>query len=281
MLRIWKSLTTTLCLALGLLATSAPARAGFTADLIGAGHGGSGVSVSYPGAGAPNPWSGFAGQIMWDVLPNGSSIAGLTDANGRFNTFCIQLGQYALDPQTFNARNLATLPDAGAASPMGATRALLLRELFAERFTSLTVSGNTAQTNLNHQAFQLAVWEIVYETNSILKLTGPNQGVLYASGHSATTLANGWLKTLAGQSGDAGYTQGYLGDGTGDVTQLANLVGLQGVNGQDQVAVLQPGFGPGPGGDIEPVPAPPAVVLALAGVLPCLALRRRLRNRDA
>jgi len=38
-----------------------------------------------------------------------------------------------------------------------------------------------------------------------------------------------------------------------------------------------------PGDNLDPnaVPAPPALVLALAGVLPCLALRRRLRSQTA
>jgi hypothetical protein len=212
-------------------------------------------TVNYTG-GSYNYW---AGAITWTTAQN-TPIAGLTNSGGQFNAFCIELTQNAGNPETFHAQSLASLPS--SLNGMGGTKAQYLEALWAEQYNTKTM------TSLQYAAFQLAVWDIVYDnqTNGKYHINGTNSdgSGFYMTGTSLTDtstaagLANEWLGEI--NLKDAGSV---------------NLAGLLGVGGyQDMVVQLSPGYTYSPDGDIFATPAPPAIVLSFFGILPCLALRR-------
>ncbi len=149
-----------------------------------------------------------------------------------FTGFCIDLNQTIQvgNSYTFTASPLEAAPVPGGG--MGSVKANQLRELWG-RYQLLTTTGSST----NAAAFQIAVWEIVFDSGLDLA-----SGAVQVGGHSATlTLAQGWLNSL-----------------NGDVTKYAgNVYALTSASGQDMI-----------------VPTPGSLaLLGLAG----LAIARRRR----
>ncbi len=94
--------------------------------------------------------------------------------------FCFELTQY------FSFGN--TYTDYTASNPSGATFTLLSR-LFTEGF------AHALDSTQNSAAFQLAVWEIEYETGSPTDLRAGSFHVLSDNGHTATVNAANYLLT--------------------------------------------------------------------------------------
>jgi hypothetical protein len=131
--------------------------------------------------------------------------------------FCIELQQTAADSNYFKVRDLedAPLPGAGSPlSPMGATRATLLRKLW-KQYADDALAGGPSTPNdppatnpIASVAFAMCVWEIVFETatqgSSIdldidagsFQLTGASISL-----SSVKTTAQGYLDSLASISG--------------------------------------------------------------------------------
>jgi hypothetical protein len=147
----------------------------------------------------------------------------------------------------------------GVNGPMGTPKDDYLRDLWGT-FRSSVVDANTAA------AFQIAVWEIVYDNGLVL-----NAGDFQITKINGKTLAN----TTVDDTAQTWLNQ--VGSGIG-LTRENRLIALsydvvgdkQDVQSQDQIT-------------LDPVPAPPALVLGAVGAAMCCfpGLRRRFGAKQA
>jgi hypothetical protein len=152
--------------------------------------------------------------------------------------FCMDLAQ----PPSYLSATYEVVPLTEAPNPtligvpMTAAKADLLAELWGRHFSATMTNQQAAQ-------FQLAVWEIVFETSGTYDISSGS--VWSGNLHSGT---NALLNSL---------------DGTGP---MANLVALTHPQYQDMLARIVP-----------PVPAPGAIFLAGVGTIIIGRLRSRRR----
>lgn len=128
----------------------------------------------------------------------GQIIADYSNMNPAMN---LSSSVFCVDPQNTNLGSLYNysvvdadeIPNAGP-GPMGAEKAEYLSELWG-RFNS-QINSNVAGA-----AFQLSVWEIVYDNQQTnFAQWDTSSGAFYASGNTdAINLANSWLSQLNGQ----------------------------------------------------------------------------------
>lgn len=196
----------------------------------------------------------FAGEYAWAPAAGSDNPWPL---NQPFESFCVDLNEYVKVGNTYNY-TIKTLesspnPDPGSPSGMGTARADALRRLWWQYRADVEI-GTTDQKNIKAAAFQLAIWEIVFETPTL------------TSGLPSFNLATGSLQLL---SSTANYnsilskTVTYLSaasnlSGTGEPM----LVVLSMPNGQDQLVVM-------------PVPASALGGTMLLGVVAGLRKSRR------
>jgi len=115
---------------------------------------------------------------------------------GSYVTFCIDLVKHVTASNNYawnqTSLDMAPTPTGGGVNyPMGATKADLLGRLWGAHRSGLS-------TNVEFGAFQLAVWEIVFENSLVLDVLNGNFTVSGgdADSASARTLANTWLSTV-------------------------------------------------------------------------------------
>jgi len=213
------------------------------------------VSLSVHAQGANSAWHRSnlkTGMFKW------------SQGNSTFNTFCIELTQSNSEGQNvvFDVNQLNDAPNPGHSNfphldgGMGTFRAGLIQDLFNNHHASAIDSVTTA-------AFQVAIWAILYETDS--------SQIVAESDDSPNNAYHG-INVDAGS-----FTLRDLGDAGSMRTQVANLanawlVGLNSValtnllalthdQRQDQVIVI-------------PLPAP--LLMAGLGLLAIPLMRRRL-----
>jgi hypothetical protein len=176
--------------------------------------------------------------------------------NGTFSTYSIDLEDeiQTTDTYTFATAGLSNAPQnsayPGFNGPMGAARASEIDELYAQDYSN-------SLTDTNHMtAFQLAVWNIVYDTDESVSL---GAGSFYAvsgadNNPTAIGLANNYLTTLT-SSPTTSEIFGLIGQPIG--------TDPGGAGAQDQVVI-----------DPDGVPEPGSLgLLALGSAV--VALRRR------
>jgi len=204
-----------------------PARAD-TVQFLGYSHGSVGVNF----------------QVLGSQATSGSTAAGgfLTKLNGldpAFTTYCVDLYQFiAFNQPPYGYVNVP----ASAHAFRNAGAALDLARLYS--------SGHVVDTAVTEAAFQLAVWEIAYETTGAYKL---DDGDARFSGAgtdaiSALGLATDWL--------------GHLGSGNGYSVRV-----LESANNQDEVFATA-------------IPEPGSFALALAALGVAGGATRRRRERE-
>jgi len=204
-----------------------PARAD-TVQFLGYSHGSVGVNF----------------QILGSQATSGSTAAGgfLTKLNGldpAFTTYCVDLYQFiAFNQPPYGYVNVP----ASAHAFRNAGAALDLARLYS--------SGHVVDTAVTEAAFQLAVWEIAYETTGAYKLddgdarfSGGGTDAIWALG-----LATDWL--------------GHLGSGNGYSVRV-----LESANNQDEVFATA-------------IPEPGSFALALAALGVAGGATRRRRERE-
>jgi len=188
-----------------------------SADSFSANFAGTGLGSGVSGYNGNTYFSVFAGQLKWD--------AGVDD----FLSFCLQLDSPLQYKQEFSS----TMPGHISASEAGRISALV-----TQNFASIT-------TNWMAAGLQLAIWNVLYDTDS-----SASSGAFYSSTSAATFWANTFLSGLASAQASVG-TAVFLNSVPGD-------------RGQDQVTYK--------------TPEPGTLLLLGAGAL-ALAARRRFTRR--
>lgn len=196
-----------------------------------------------------------AGELRWNVTAMTGSAAAMTgfSVGDSISTFCTQLTQTAQSPTVFNLIQVEDAPQPGAG--MGALRAGYINTLYANYHGDALLNGTNAA------AFQLAIWELVNESESALtsmdldvssgdfQVTGGSV-LNVASGQSvsAVALANTWLSTILSLFNPNGV----------------DMLALSNDSAQDQLIMTSV---------VIPLPAP--VLLGGLGLLLVPAVRRR------
>jgi len=200
------------------------------------------VDVSMTANGV-NFGSNPVGPFLFTVQP------GSTDPtfapNSTLRTFCADLFQNISPPNTytFTTGPISGLPNVGT----DPARLGLIQRLFDRHY-------ETATDATNGGAFQLALWELLYDGPGGLNLDGGNLVVTSPDTIPAVALAKSWLASLE------------IADPSDAVKY--QLVGLFNPTAQDQIAVSP-----------NPIPAPAGVVLGLIAMGGFAA--RRLRRKGA
>ncbi len=173
--------------------------------------------------------SGATWRTLYSGVNNFTVMGGdPTELAPTFKGFCIDLGQNINfgNTYTFTAGPIEGAPVPGG--PMGPAKGDLLRELWGRHFLGIN-------TNAKASAFQIAVWEIVFDT-----------GLDFSAGAVQVT----------GDAGVLGTAQGYLASLDGNTYAFAPVYALTSTSTQDML-----------------VPTPGA--LALLGLGGLAAARRR------
>ncbi|MHB8861489.1 MAG: hypothetical protein ACYC6N_03725 [Pirellulaceae bacterium] len=168
-----------------------------------AGNGGGKINITYGGpASYDTPftgyeWTGFYRFTVVDSSPT------LFVAGSSIDLFCFELAQYtdpwfAAGPDVEYTIQDPSVGPVGMGTPMGSNRSNLLKRLYNDHYADLTASSD------NKKAFQMAVWEIVHETQDYLtgndslgssfNLEAGNFKV--NDNASAVDIATGWLNAL-------------------------------------------------------------------------------------
>lgn len=187
-----------------------------------------------------------AGQFTW----TGVSAPDDPELQGSFTSFGIELQRITNKP--FQVEDLKDAPTngGGAGFPfgdMGPDRALDLQELFGEHYQQVA-NENTAAA---FAAFQVAIWEIVYE-NSANPYDAAAGQLVFLNNNAAVNRANQFLTTV----------------GDGQATLMGGLKALTSRSNQDQVVV------------IAPLPAAAWMGLTLLGTLNLVRKARKPRSAE-
>ena len=214
------------------------------------------LSVTDPGGGTV---TGAAGQYNWTW--NGGDRPAFIKSNNTFTTFCIEVNQHISYNQTYNYSlvnlDAAPLPGIGQGNGsnngMGVARADRIRNLFDSSYSSAFDASRAS-------AFQLAIWEIVFETATVGNSTATSFNVsggnfqLTNSFTDATvaTKANDMLALAASYAGPRKYA----------------VYGLSSAGAQDQLVFMA-------------LPEPSGVLMALTGLAPLAGVVRYRRRLGA
>jgi len=257
-------------------------------------NGGSGVTVALKGDSPFNLSQGGAMDYHFisganpdlSTFPNPFiGMNGLVDANGAFNTFCIEVTQNIGFGQTYayTVSNLADAPQPafGSTTPgpgMGSTAATEIAQLWAHYFPTINTSTDPGSTAA---AFQLAIWKLEYDQAQLVGAASTLTAASETEAAAASLLFGANSSTNLTASGTSANAISILNASAGMVqwveknphaVEQANLYALVsgGSNGaQDQIAQV-----PGTGG--QQVPEPATAVMCLMGCI-CLGARRLRR----
>jgi hypothetical protein len=199
--------------------------------------------------GATSIANAYVGQINWhsatspDWTGNNSPLNSILGPNQTFSTFCIEGTQDVFfgtnETWSLGVQNPSNAPVSPSA-PMGATKAAEISELWNRSYNSIGTSNELAA------AFQLSVWEIVYD------------GIPTLGGETAAVFNNGAFQA----SGDATAINDAVSMlnaiGSGSFTDSYTVFALSDASIQDQI------FAVPNGGALPPVPLPEALPMGLA-----------------
>lgn len=200
------------------------------------------INVSATKAGNTRAFESPVGPFNFNVVSNNTTL----DLGSSFRSFCADFFQ-DVSPNTnytFAPVAVSDLPDvAGNASKLSK-----VQELY-DRFYDVATDAERGA------AFQLALWEILYDPDNT-NLASGNFTAIGPGNPSSIGIAQNWLNTI--------------GDGSiPDPERKWNLIGLLSNTAQDQIVP-----------EANPIPAPAGVVLLVIGAAGLIA-RRRLAGKKA
>jgi hypothetical protein len=212
------------------------------ADVITAAYSGRGqgrsIAIQSPGIDG----TVFAGQLF-HTLSGGTGD--LAQYNGTWTTFCTDLFQYVSStPRTYDLVTLDLVPNA---APMGAAKANAIAHLYTFAGGSQLLS---TATNDYAAAFQLAVWEVVYDFNPAASNNGLN---VTGGAFRATASGGGSLNSTI-----TSHLVSFFNAASSEGPAHADLIGIRSSAAQDQII---------------PIPSAGPIALAALGGL-CLVRRR-------
>ncbi|UHD16252.1 VPLPA-CTERM sorting domain-containing protein [Thiocapsa bogorovii] len=212
---------------------------------------GVGYSVVLPPTGSPQTTK--TGNTTTGIF-NFSAAEGpiLTYGTDQFVTFCIDLDDTAqTGSRTWDVVGLANAPDS-TAGPMGDVKAASLAKLLGAAITSGVLNDARNLTDVQKQALQLAIWEVVHE------------GQTNASGEFVYDITGGSMKITSGlTTGVLNQATAYL-NAMSTATAMGGLVALTSTANQDFIGQ---------------VPIPAAAWLFGSALLGIAALGRRNRKQ--
>jgi hypothetical protein len=202
----------------------------------------------------------FVGEYAWKPATTPSTNP--WPLNQPFESFCVDLNEFVQLNRTYDytIKTLETSPNPDPQSPagMGADRADALRRLWG------TYRAGAQTNDMRAAAFQMAIWEIVFETtpslNNPLPKLDVTKGSLYMDTIGSVTGKSGASITLSSIATEANKYLYNVYNSIG-TSYEPNLVVLSMPNGQDQLVVM-------------PVPAAACGGTALLGLLAGFRRRR-------
>jgi len=185
------------------------------------------VSVNYDGAlgGSAFNQATTAGRFNWTTT-NTNPAPPLTVGSQVFNvgtqfiTFCIELNQTIASggSATFTVSSLTSAP--GVGPTISAATALSIRELWEDDYYQHVIGNlNGAGLAQNAAAFQVAVWELIYDQGGAKNVSG---GHITFISNPSVVQAQTWLSALDGTVG------------------LTNVITLTSQSSQDQSFIISP-----------------------------------------
>lgn len=199
----------------------------------------------------------FAGQLL-EEFSNGMGTGTILSGK-QLVTFCSEVTEgFAPVAQTYDLVGVPDLPDTDLGpGPMGAARAQEIYDLYAAANGAQFASTNNNTNNNFAAAFQLAMWEIVYDYNGAL----PNGNLDLSAGLFRYNGNQDVLRTLA---------NGLFTQILAITSPMQGLGGLLNEMWQDQIFVCPDGTC-----DMTMVPLPTAAGLAGLGLIAVGVRRRR------
>lgn len=202
---------------------------------------GQNVKITFAG----NTSDVFAGQLS-HTFSGGVGLG--AKLNGTQITYCTDLAQFvATNTTLFNVVQVETMPTPA----MGSAKANAIRDIYGWANGSQFNAATTTSNNEFAAAFQMAIWAIVYNYDSVtlgsISLTGPGVTIKNTNGTSITgSLLTAFNNIVANVGG--GLRNGQ------------EVFGVSNASFQDQLVII-------------PNPAP--AMIAGAGVLGLVGIRRR------
>lgn len=192
----------------------------------------------------------FAGQLR-HTGSGGNGV--LTPLNGAmFVTFCADASQYVQNgevPMSYTSTAISNLPQSPGYDPMGAVKAQAIYDVYAAAAGAQVVGGANSDFAA---AFQIALWEIVYDYTGAETSLNTNGGLMRVKTSSGQNLSGAILNYLNGF---------FTAVNTTTATQTG-LIGLATLQGQDQIVLI---------------PLPSAALIGLGGLGLVAFARRRFR----
>lgn len=194
-----------------------------------------------PGGPDTRAFESPVGPFNFNVVSNSTTL----NLGSSFRSFCADFFQDVSpgNTYTFTPVAVADLPDVAG----NATKLSKIQELY-DRFYDVATAADTGA------AFQLALWEILYDPTNT-NLANGNFTAIGPGNPSSIGIAQNWLNVI----GDSSVP---------DIDKKWDLVGLYSPTSQDQIVPQQP------------IPAPAGVVLLVIGAAGLIA-RRRLAAKKA
>ncbi len=192
----------------------------------------------------------FAGQLYHQMSDGTGAASGL---NGEYITFCTEIVQtVSMNATEFELVALENAPNTG---PMGATKAQAIRDIFAYANGSQYTSNSDGDNKNFVAAFQIAIWEIVYDYDGTLGSLDVEKGDLTVTDIHRSNLSDGIVDHLIDLFGNVGVG-----------SDMPGLFAVTSASFQDQLVMI-------------PLPAPLAMgALGLAAVI---WRRRKLARKTA